>query len=146
MGIQARLVRRLPQWVRVAPLDVMFSVLGFFSSVVSLVGVAEPNSLTRVMPWWGPMLWSICLLLGCGAWIAGLSSIKENNGHLVLTRMPALIFGLYLVSLASLAYALVLIVFAGWNGAIVSISFFAVAGGTYLRRVDFASRFRGDDL
>lgn len=144
MGIQARIVHKLPKWIRLAPMDVMFAFLGAFSSVSTLVGWAQPSSLSQFLPWWGPLLWSICLLTGCTAWVVGLTSIKENNGHLVLTRMPALILGLYLVSIASLAYAAALVIVAGPRGLVAATSFLAISAGTYLRRIDFASRFRGD--
>lgn len=144
MGIQARIVHRLPDWIRRSPLDVMFSFMGLVSSMLSLIGIGKPGSLSQVLPWWGPLLWSLCLLVGSAAWMAGVASIKESEGVLILVRMPVFIFGLYLVSLAAFAYGLVLIVFAGWSGVVASVLFFAVAGGTYLRRIDVASKFRGD--
>jgi hypothetical protein len=125
-------------------MDAMFAFLGTFSSISTLIGLAQPSSLMRFLPWWGPLLWSVCLLLGCVTWMVGLTSIKENNGHLVLTRMPALILGLYLVSISCAAYAVALVIVAGPQGILAGTSFLAIAAGTYLRRVDFASRFRGD--
>jgi len=122
----------------------MFSVMGVLGSVSSLLGLSEPSSIERVLPWWGSLLWSLCLFTGCVAWFIGLTSVKENNGSFVLRRMPALIFGLYLVSLAAVAYGFAVIAFAGWTGIVPGLLFMALAGGTYLRRVDFASRFRED--
>jgi hypothetical protein len=145
VGIQGRIVHKLPKWIRMTPMDVMFAFLGTLSASTSLIGLSQPSSLTRILPWWGPMLWSLCLLIGCLAWLSGLSSVKENNGHMVLTRMPALIFGLYLVSLSSFTYGVILLVIAGTGGLVAATTFFAVAAGTYLRRVDFASRYRGDE-
>jgi purine-cytosine permease-like protein len=127
-------------------MDTLFALMGLVSSIASLVGLSEPSSLTKVLPWWGPILWSLALFVGCVAWLIGLTSIKENNGHLVLTRMPALILGLYLVSVATLVYGIALLIFAGWTAAVAALIMFATSGGTYLRRVDFASRFRGEDV
>lgn len=146
MGIQAKLVYKLPKWIRLTPMDALFAFMGLFSSIASLAGLSEPSSLTRVLPWWGPILWSLALFVGCSAWLVGLTSIRENNGHLVLTRMPALILGLYLVSISTLVYGIALLVFAGWTAAVAALIMFAASGGTYLRRVDFASRFRGEDV
>lgn len=145
MNISGRIVRRLPAWVRLTPMDVMFAVMGLMSSVGSLLGITEPSSITRVLPEWGAVLWSVCLLVGCMAWLAGLTSVKENNGSFVLRRMPALLLGLYLVSLAAFAYGVVIMIFAGLAGVFPGLTLLAVAGGTYLRRVDFASRFREVD-
>lgn len=144
MSLSGRVVQRLPKWVRVNPLDVMFVFMGIPSSIATLAGVARSNALTNVLPWWGPRLWAAALLIGCVSWLAGLTSIQENNGVLVLTRMPALLLGLHLVSIACLAYAVVVIVATGWTGVLAATAYLVVAGGTWLRRVDFSSRFRGE--
>lgn len=143
MGLSSRVVRKLPTWVRINPLDVMFVCMGIPSSLVSLVGVARSNALTNVLPWWGPKLWSASLLVGCVAWLVGLTSITENNGVLVLTRMPSLLLGLHLVSMACLTYAVVVTIAAGWAGLLPSVIYLVVAGGTWLRRVDLSSRVKG---
>lgn len=142
MGIQMRLVRKLPAWIRLAPLDVMFAVMGLASSIGLLLGPAQPGSLHNVLPRWGPILWGVCLLVGCLAWMIGLTSIQRKGGAVVVSRMAYLIFGLYLVSLAALVYGLVVILFSGWSGVIAGALFMAVAGGTYLRRIDFADQLR----
>lgn len=144
MGISGRIVRRLPRWVRVSPLDVMFVILGLPSSLAAILGLARSNALADVLPWWGVRLWSAALFVGCVAWLVGLTSIQENNGVLVLTRMPTLLLGLHLVSISTATYAVVLILISGWTGLLAAMAYLVVAGGTWLRRVDFTSRYRGD--
>lgn len=144
MGIQMRLVRKLPAWVRLAPLDVMFSFMGLVSSITLLLGPARTGSINSILPRWGSLLWGVCLLVGCLAWLIGLTSIQDKGSAMVVSRMPYLIFGLYLVSMAASVYGLVVIMFAGWNGVVAGTSFMAVAGGTYLRRIGFADQLRGN--
>jgi hypothetical protein len=125
-------------------MDVMFVFLGIPSGILNLAGLARSNALVNVLPGWGTKVWAVAILAGCVMWLVGLTSITENNGHLVLTRMPALLLGLYLVSLTTLVYGVALIVFSGWSGFLASVPLFVISGGTWLRRVDFSSRFRGE--
>lgn len=122
----------------------MFVFLGLPSSLAAVVGVARSSALDVVLPWWGPRLWSIALFVGCVAWLVGLTSIKETKDALVLTRMPSLLLGLHLVSITCLTYAAVVIVFAGWSGTLAATSYLVVSMGTWLRRVDFETRYRGE--
>lgn len=145
MGAQNRLVRRLPVWIRTAPLDATFCVLGVPSAALAVVGVVQSPSLTEFLPGWGRLLWSVCLFFGCLFWFIGLTSIKENNGHMIVTRMPVLILGLYLSSLAALVYGAALILVAGWAGALAAWPVLVFAGGTWLRRVDLVSRYRSEE-
>lgn len=143
IGISTRIVRLLPFWVRLAPMDAMFGVLGLASSASILIGLGQTKSLS-VMPPWGRVLWAVALTVGCLCWLVGLASAKQHEGHFTLTRVPILIFGLYLVSLASFVYGLGLFAVAGWGGVLPAASFWAIAAGTWLRRVDFSDRYRGD--
>lgn len=138
-----KVIRRVPTWVRLAPLDAMCAVWGSASSVSILLRVNASHAL-MFMPPWGRVLWAIALLVGCVCWLVGLSSTKLVDGHWTLTRVPALIFGLYLVSLAALLYGVIVLVVAGWGGVLPAASFLAIAGGTWLRRVDFSTRHRGE--
>lgn len=142
MGIQNRLTRRLPVWVRTAPLDATFCVLGIPSSALAVAGVVQSRTLVEFLPGWGRLLWSACLFFGCLFWFIGLTSIKENNGHMIVTRMPILIFGLYLTSLSALVYGVALILIGGWAGVLAAWPVLVFAGGTWLRRLDLVSRFR----
>jgi hypothetical protein len=145
MSLSGRIVRKLPKWVRVSPLDVMFVFLGLPSSLAAVVGVAQSNALD-VLPWWGPKLWAVALFIGCLAWLVGLTSVRETNGILILTRMPILLLGLHLVSITCLTYAAVLILFSGWTGVLAATAYLVISFGTWLRRVDYMARHRGDSL
>jgi hypothetical protein len=123
----------------------MFVFLGIPSGLLNIAGLTRSNALASVLPWWGVKVWSVAILAGCVMWLIGLTGITANNGHLVLTRMPALLLGLYLVSMTTLTYGIALIVAAGWGGVLAAVPLFVVAGGTWLRRVDFSSRFKGED-
>lgn len=145
MGWQGKIVARLPVWIRTAPLDAMFCVLGVPSSAVAVVGIAQSPALAEFLPGWGRLIWSIALFFGCLFWLIGLSSIKENNGHLMVTRMPIMIFGLYLVSSSALVYGLSIILFAGMSGVLSAWPVLVFAAGTWLRKIDLASRFRQEE-
>lgn len=144
MSLSGRVIQRLPRWIRLTPLDAFLSVALGAGGLMSLIGFSEPSSIEQVLPMWGRALWSICLVIGCFSWIAGLTSIKENNGSFVLTRMPILLFGLYLVSLAALAYGIVIIVFAGWAGAVSGAVLLAISGALFVHRVNLARRYRSE--
>lgn len=144
MSLTGRMIGKLPVWARTAPLDATFCVLGIPSSALTVLGFARSPTLIELLPDWGLLLWSVCLFVGCMAWLAGLTSIKENNGHMIVTRMPVMIFGLYLVSLAAVVFGLALVLIGGWNGVLAAWPVLVFAAGTYLRRVDLASRFRRD--
>lgn len=138
-----RLVRRLPVWVRTQPLDCMFALLGLPSGVISLIGVVRSRALEELLPWWATRLWAVCLLVGCVAWLAGASGVRERDGQLVATRLPAWMLGLHLLSLACAVYGTAIIVIAGWAGLLAAYPLIVGAAGTYIRRVDLADRYRG---
>lgn len=142
MGYQDRFVRKFPPWVLVAPLDAMLCVMGIPAGVLSAINVARSVSLIELLPSWGRLLWSLCLLFGCIAWLIGLTSMKEINGHTVVSRMPILIFGLYLVSLSAFVYGVALIVVVGLPGLLAAWPILVFAAGTWLRRLDLVGRFR----
>lgn len=144
MGLSGRIVRRLPLWVRSSPLDVMFVFMGLPSSLVTLLGLTHSSALAELLPWWGIRIWALALFAGCVAWLVGLTSVQEDEGVRVLTRLPALILGLHLVSITCLTYAVAVILFAGWFGFLTATLYLVIAGGTWLRRVDLVSRQRGD--
>lgn len=138
-----RLVKRLPAWVLLQPLDCMFAALGLPSGIISLLGVARSRALDQLLPWWATRLWAACLLVGCIAWLAGASSVRELDGQLVATRLPAYILGLHLLSLACAVYAVAIIVIGGWAGALAAYPLIVGAAGTYIRRVYLIDRYRG---
>jgi hypothetical protein len=138
-----RLVARLPVWARTQPLDCMFALLGLPSGVLSLLGVVRSRAMEELLPWWATRLWAVCLLVGCVAWLAGASSVRERDGLVVATRLPAWMLGLHLLSLACAVYAVAIIVVGGWAGVLAAYPLVVAAAGTYIRRVDLVDRFRG---
>lgn len=145
MKWQGRIVSRLPVWVRTAPLDATFCLLGIPASVTAVVGLVQSVALTEFLPGWGRLVWSVALFFGCLFWLVGLSSIKENNGHFVVTRMPIMLFGLYLTSTSALVYAISIVLFAGSAGVLSAWPVLVFAAGTWLRKVDLATRFRQEE-
>lgn len=144
MGLQRRVIRRLPVWVRSNPLDVMFILILTPSSVLSLAGVAQSNAMAQTLPWWGTKLAAVALLTGCVFWAVGITSVHANNGILVLSRMPALLLGLHVVSVTTLSYAVLVFTVSGRAGVTVGAYLLAMAGGTWLRRIDLADQFQGE--
>jgi len=137
-----RLVRRLPVWARTQPLDCMFALLGLVPAALSLIGVVRFKALEQLLPWWATRLWPVCLLVGCIAWLAGASSVREHEGQLVATRLPAWMLGLHLLSLACAVYGVAIIVIGGWAGVLAAYPLIVATAGTYIRRVDLADRYR----
>lgn len=143
MSVSGRIVRRLPVWVRANPMDCTLVMLGIPGGVLSLAGVARSSALAEILPWWGPALWSAALVVGCAAWLVGLTSVREADGRLVITRMPAMLLGLQVVSMSALTYGVMIVATAGWAGLVASLYVFVVGAGTWIRRVDLLMRFRG---
>ncbi|MEV0237553.1 hypothetical protein [Nonomuraea sp. NPDC050786] len=131
--------------MRANPMDVMFVFLGLPTSLASVVGLSQSTALHHVLPWWGPRLWSIALLAGCVAYLIGVTSVREMLGALVIVRLPALLLGLHLISIASLTYAVVVLMFAGWSGLVPAVAYLVVSLGTWVRRVDLRGRYSRED-
>lgn len=137
MGIQARLVSRLPRGVQHYPLDFAFVLLGVPSAALTMTGLSTSASLDAILPRWGQVVWSLILLVGGICWGIGvLSTSLDSDGHtVVIRRVPTMVFGLSLVSVAALVYAITIILYGGWSGLLASVPLFAVSFGTYIRRV-----------
>jgi hypothetical protein len=131
-----RLVRRLPLWVRAQPLDTLLSVLGIPSGVASLVGAADSRALAALLPQWAVYLWSINLIVGCVCWLAGASSVREQDGHLVTRRLPIYVLGLHLLSLSCAVYGVAILVIGGAAGLLGGYPLLVIATGLYIRRVN----------
>lgn len=139
-GPLPRLVRRLPVWVQAQPLDCMFALLGILPGLASLAGVASSKALDALLPWWAVRLWAVILLVGCACWLAGASSVRERDGQLVATRLPAFLLGLHLLSLACFVYGTAIIVIGGWAGLLAAYPLLVGAAGLYIRRVGLSRR------
>lgn len=139
-GPLARLVHRLPVWVQAQPLDCMFALLGILPGLASLAGLASSRALDMLLPWWAARLWALILVVGCGCWLVGASSVRERDGLLVATRLPAYLLGLHLLSLACLVYGVAIIMVGGWGGLLAGYPLLVGAAGLYIRRVGLARR------
>lgn len=139
-GPLPRLVRRLPIWVQAQPLDCMFALLGILPGIASLAGLASSRALEVLLPWWAVRLWAVILIVGCGCWLAGASSVRERDGQLVATRLPVYLLGLYLLSLACLVYSVAIVAVSGWGGLLASYPLLVGAAGLYIRRVGLSRR------
>lgn len=127
---------RLPVWVRTQPIDATFALLGIPSGLTLLVGPARSRALEAVLPHWATYLWAMSLVLGCLAWLAGLTSVRMRDGRLVITRLPVLLLGLQILSPAALVYGLTIILVGGWAGVLAAWPLFVVAAATFIRRVE----------
>lgn len=134
------LVRRLPIWVQAQPLDAMIALLGVLPGLASLAGLATSRALDVLLPWWAVRLWAVILLVGCGCWLAGASSVRERDGQLVATRLPAFLLGLRLLALACLVYGVAIIALGGWAGVLSAYPLLVGAAGLYIRRVGLSRR------
>lgn len=135
-----RLVRHLPVWVQQEPLGVMCVLLGLPSGLAALIGPASSRALDTLLPFWARPLWAGCLVLGCLAWAAGITSVRQRGHQLVITRLPVMILGLQLISLAALVYGLAIIVLSGWAGLLAAFPLFAVSFGTAVEAAVHANR------
>ena len=142
MGLQYAIIRKLPLGIQEYPMDATFAVLCVASGVVSLLGAGA----THYLPRWGELAWSVALLVGSIAWLAGILSARHNGHNIViLVRVPILVFGLGLVSSAALAYAIALVPIAGWAGLAGVVPLLTFAVGTNIRRVLMLHKIRGSD-
>ena len=90
-------------------------------------------------------MWAAALLAGCVAYLIGVTSVKEMLGTLVITRLPALLLGLHLISIAAGTYAVVVLMFAGWAGVVPAVAYLVICLGTWVRRVDVRGRYSGGE-
>jgi hypothetical protein len=131
-----RLVSRLPVWVRQQPIDAMFALLGIPSGLAALIGPAKSRALTQVLPHWVVVLWGACLVIGCVCYLIGLTSMREHEGRLVVTRLPVMAFGLQILSPAALVYGTAIIAVSGWAGVLASWPLAVAAAATWIRRTE----------
>uniref|UniRef100_UPI003F49920D hypothetical protein n=1 Tax=Nonomuraea sp. CA-251285 TaxID=3240002 RepID=UPI003F49920D len=135
-GLSARLVSRLPVWVRQQPIDAMFALLGIPSGLAALTGLATSRALMAVLPDWAAVLWGLCLVAGCACYLSGLMSMRERDGRLVITRLGVLMLGLQIISPAALVYGVAIIVASGWAGLLAAWPLIVAAAATWIRRTE----------
>ncbi len=126
------LVARLPAWLRTQPMDVLVAVLCLQSGAATALGAG--SGPLELLPRWAAWLWVACLLAGAVCWLAGLSSVREDAGRLVASRLPVLRLGLWLLSTATAVYGVALALVGGWPGAAAGTWLLFAAGLFAVRR------------
>lgn len=111
-------LRRLPAGVIARPAEWFLAIACSLSGLTIITGLGTPSSVHALL--WHPVYyaWGATLMLGSLALMCGLTSIHWLNGpdqRYVITRTPCYRFGLRLLSLASLAYVVAVILAAGVN-------------------------------
>lgn len=141
-NFQARMIRRLPPGIRAFPLDAMLAAMAIPAGLANALGLASSRAMDELLVTTAQGLWAVCLIVGAGAWLAGVLGVTTQEGVLVLRRLPLLIFGLYLLSLASMVYAVAVLVLNGWAGVLAAWPLLTFAAGLHIRRVDLAETYR----
>ena len=146
MGFQERLLAHLPPGVRSHPLETSLSLMGVPAGISILFRLSNSRALD-VLP--GPILtvWAIVWTIGCIAWFVGLvfSDEKDTGNQVVITHVPALLLGLWFVSVSALVYGVAVIVVGGLSAVLAAVAPLCIAAGTYVRRIDLRQRIKGED-
>lgn len=145
MGFQDRLLARLPAGVRTHPLETSLSIMGVPAGIS--VGLRLVNSRAlEVLPGAALTVWALVWTVGCVSWFIGLvfSDEKEGNEGIVITHVPALLMGLWFVSVTALVYGVAVLIAGGLSGVLAAVAPLCIAGGTYIRRIDLQRRIKGD--
>lgn len=142
--IPARVVRNLPVGVQTYPMDAVFCLLGTISGVGTIGRVITSQALTAALPPWALTIWAGLLTIGSIAWGIGILSVHHNGtGEVIITKVPIMILGLGLISVVTLVYGIAVISRGGTAGLIASFAYFAISGGTYVRRWVIMNRLDG---
>lgn len=104
--------------------------MGLPSGIAALLGPASSRALDTLLPPWARPLWAVCLIVGCVAWAAGITSVRQRGERLVITRLHVMVLGLRLLSLAALVYALAILIVSGWAGILAAFPLLSVSFGT----------------
>lgn len=145
MGLQGRIVRRLPIGIQAYPLDATFAFLGMLSGTLTLLGLTSSRALAETLPSWAVLLWAVMLIVGSVTWGVGILSARTNgNNAVVITRAPVMVFGLALVSTTAFVFAVGIITVAGLQGVLASVPLLAYSAGTYLHRLRILERLKDD--
>lgn len=136
-----RLVARLPVWVQEGPIGTMCVLLGVPAGLFTLFGPARSHALDVALPFWARPLWSICLIVGCIAWAAGLTSVRQHGGILIIGRLPAYILGLQLIATAAIVFGLAIVWVGGWAGVLAAWPLGVVAFGTAVEAAKLGNRY-----
>lgn len=142
--LPAKIVRKLPVGIQTYPMDAVFCLLGTISGVGTIGRVITSQALTAALPPWALTIWAVLLTIGSIAWGIGILSIHHNGqGEMIITKVPIMILGLGLISVVTLVYGIAVISRGGTAGLIASFAYFAISGGTYVRRWVIMNRLDG---
>lgn len=145
MGFQDRLLAILPTGVRSHPLEASVSLIGVPAGISILFRISNSRALDTLP---SPILtvWALVWTIGCLAWFVGLvfSDENESGNEIVITHVPALMLGLWFVSVSALVYGIAVLFVSGLSGIFASVAPLCIAGGTYIRRIDLKRRTKGD--
>lgn len=144
MALQSRMISKLPAGIRIHPIEGVFATLGLITATLAIVGGVSSAVLAR-FPWWGVVLWTSSLFIGCGAWLLGLLSTSvEKFDTVAIRKVPIYTFGLTLVSGSALVYGIAIVILVGWDAGLSALTWFMLSIGTYVRRTYLVSSVKGE--
>jgi hypothetical protein len=112
------------------------------AGLANLAGLASSAALDQLLATAVRTLWAGCLIIGALAWLVGVLAVETRDGVLIFRRLSMMIFGMHLLSLAALVYAVALLVLNGWSAAMAAWPLLTFAAGLHIRRVDLAGTYR----
>lgn len=91
-------------------------------------------------------VWAIVWTVGCMAWFIGLvlTDEKADKHEVIIKHVPALLMGLWFVSVTALVYGVAVLIVGGLSGVLAAVAPLCIAGGTYVRRIDLQRRIKGE--
>lgn len=138
MGLPSRLLARVPAGIRTQSSDAMLVILGLPAGISSLLGTTESRALDSALPWLAVKGWALALIVGCVAWLVGITGVRLYGDVIVLTRLAPYRFGLHLLALAALVYGSAILLLTGWDGIAAAFYVLAFGCGTFLKALDLA--------
>lgn len=142
---QLRVVNALPVGFQTYPMDAVFAILGTLSGAGTFARLLSSQALEAALPPWALYVWSGLLFVGSVSWLIGILSTRRNgHGEVIIDRVPILVLGLGLISVVTLVYGIAVISRGGLSGVLAAVAYFAVAGGTYVRRWVIMNRLESD--
>jgi hypothetical protein len=127
------LLDHLPPGVLNLPAEWLLAFACLLSGQAAITGFGRVNTISTLL--YPPIYyaWGGCLVLGGVALVWGLASIRRIPGGYVIARLAAYLLGLRLLGIASLAYAIAVLVVAGRVGIVAAATASAFAGMCAIR-------------
>jgi hypothetical protein len=120
----------------------MLAAMAIPAGIANAVGLASSVALDQMLATAARALWAACLIVGALAWLIGVLAVEARDGVLIFRRLSMMIFGMHLLSLAALVYAVALLVLNGWGAAMAAWPLLTFAAGLHIRRVDMSGTYR----